>query len=307
MLALRQDQSIIDNQQVTKIIIDRYLESKEGRTKDSYAKNLSMFFSWLDNRQIRPDILQRYKNDLVAKGLKTNTINTYLSPLRDFFSWCCEMEYLDNNPSKHLRRVRHKDTNEVSKARALTDSEVMQILGSTNINTLKDHSERVMLLCLFNLGLRIHEVLKLQIKDIDLVAGRIQIMGKGSKLRTLGTNTVLSKELVEYISKFGLRDDDYLIQTVRKGMNKKPGTIQHGNRVLKRIAERANIDMTGVKSHSGRVTAINHLLDHDVSLRDVANFAGHSNVNTTRSYDRKDTDKVVETCNIIDFSNKELL
>ena len=195
----------------------------------------------------------------------------------------------------------------MTKARSLKTEEVQALLKATSKDTLKAFSDRMYLLMIFNLGLRVHEAMKVKFKDIDLEEGTIEIIGKGSKRRLLGTNPVLIDELLQYMDMLGdkLGAEDYVIQTSEGSIQRKPASRMHGLRVLKKYAIKACIDLEGISTHSGRVTAINFLLDNDVSLRDAANFAGHADVSTTRGYDRKDDDKVIQTCNIIDFTKDE--
>ena len=290
---------------IQEVILQRYLVLKDGRTKEEYTRNLSSFFIWLKKRldqQIRPDTLAEYKIYLESKNLKTGTINTYLAPIKDFFKWAFHMDYMSIDVGKYLT-VSTKDVRDQQQARSLTEDEIKALFKATSKDSSKLFSERIMLLCLFNLGMRISEIMGLRVGDVCLKRNTVSILGKGHKLRTLGLNSLLVIELKEYLDSFEepLRIHDLLIQTVRKGKNDKPGTIQHGANVLKRTAKRADIDLKGIKSHSGRVTAINHLLDKETPIRDVANFAGHASVDTTRRYDRKDQEKIIETCNIIKF------
>jgi site-specific recombinase XerD len=215
------------------------------------------------------------------------------------------MDLFTDNPARYLHVSKHKDVNEINKARALTDDEVKAIINQTNKDNLKGYSERLYLLLSFNLGLRVSEVMKIQFRDIDLTNSTIKIFGKGSKTRVLGLNIVLLRELSEYLARYEFAQEDFVIQSSNGTLNTKPASRMHGSRVLKRYAEKANIDLSGVTTHSGRVTAINFLLDNDISLRDVANFAGHSSIDTTRIYDRKDEKRILQTCNIINFSDDE--
>ena len=96
--------------------------------------------------------------------------------------------------------------------------------------------------------------------------------------------------------------EDYFIQSSNKDKNEKPIATISISRIIKKYAKKAEVPTEGIKSHSGRVTAINFLLDRDVPIRDVANFAGHSDVKTTQTYDRKSQDKIAQTCKIINFS-----
>ena len=289
--------------------IENWLSSKEPNTRHDYSRWFKRFVKWNNKETVTPQRVNEYKNDLVASGLKTNTINTYLAPVRDFFRWCCEVGYSDTNPARYLRAVKHKDTNDINRARNLSDIELRKLFMTTSKDSLRDRTDRLYLLLLFNLGLRVSESLGLKLSDIHLDADApwVDVLGKGSKRRKLGVNVTLLREIEEYLEEFDcLEYDDYLIQSTwwQNGqLNKKPASTEYGRKILKKYCLKANIE--GVTTHSGRVTAINILLDSGVAARDVANFAGHSSVSTTRIYDRSDDVRVIQVSNIIDIGGKK--
>jgi integrase len=205
------------------------------------------------------------------------------------------MQYLPYDAGRGVRRLKVPRQN---KARSLTNDEVRDILnlvgsqGNSDINVLFN--------CLFYLGLRAHEAANLKVSSFDFDRDTVEVIGKGSKLRVLGVSKNLKALLIRHIILSRLSKKDYLISS-RNTPKDKPVTIQHINRIFKAKAKEAGVDTEGIKSHSGRVTAINFLLDSDISLRDAANFAGHSDVSTTRKYDRKSQDKIIQTSKIINF------
>lgn len=291
---IKTDYNLISPEEIQQEIVNRYLMLKEGTTKDQYRNILGRFFEWLkasDNDSIRPHIVALYKIHIQASS-KPATVNKYLTVLKDFFSWCHELGYLPYDASKGVKRVR---VPKQDKARALSSQEVSAILNAT-----KDDHELVMLNCMFYLGLRASEVAGLMVSSFDLERNIVEIMGKGSKIRTLGVSSELRAVIVKHIKKYAMSDFEFIV-TTKNTTKGKPVSIQHINRVIKRIAKAAGVDPEGIKSHSCRATAINFLLDNDVTLRDAANFAGHSNINTTRGYDRRCQERVIQTCNIINF------
>jgi integrase/recombinase XerD len=303
-MQLVQTNDILDTQDIQKIIVDRYLSHKRGRTLKEYKRNLERFFNWLKDSgefELRADTLAGYKMHLEVKGLKANTINTYIAPLTDFCAWCAEYGYLDYNPAKYLKRVKKT---KVDKARALTSDEVRALVSATSKDSIKAHSERLFILLLFHLGLRVSECINLTLNDFCLDEGTVTIHGKGDKIRVLGTSSVLIDEVKEYCLVSGIPADYPLVQGTNTVLKSAPVSVQHASRLIKRLASKAGIDTKGIKSHSGRVTAINYLLDSEVTLRDAANFAGHSSVKTTQEYDRKAQDKIIQTSKIISYSDK---
>lgn len=291
-------------------IIEEFLSEYEGRTKESYTDIIQAFFNFTTSKKI--DRLTRkhmlsYKMDLIARELAPNTINTYLSVMRKFTEWCTERTYLDSNPAMYLKNVKVKKVNQ---ARSLSDQEISDLFAQTNDDDLRALTERMYLLLIFNLGLRVSEVMSIKISDLFLNQEKpqITITGKGDKQRILGINATLQDNLFYFLGRWDniLKQDDYLIQGNfyrTHETSSKPTSREYGRLVFKRYATAAGINLEGIKTHSGRVTAINKLMDIDVNLRDVANFAGHASINTTKRYDRKDADKVIETSNLISFGN----
>ena len=302
ILQVEQDTSF-DIETIKAEILRRYLITKKGRTLYVYSRNLNKFFGWCNDNghdNIRPDIIASYKIELEAAGLKPNSINTYLAPIRDFFGWCYDFGYMSYNAARGVKNVAKR---EINRARALSQDEVTMLFNATNKSDKRNRHIGLSIKLLFTLGLRVSEVTGIKVDDIDLLKGTIRINGKGGKLRVLGLNEYTHAEVSEHIEHFNLEGDDYLIGSVKTLRGNRIST-QHMARTLKELCQKADIDPDTVKSHSGRVSAINFLLDKDVPIRDVANFAGHKDTATTMIYDRKSQDKIVQTCNIIDYSRK---
>lgn len=291
-------------------IIQEYLATKDGNTLYNYTKHIQHFFNYSEVKQIQnlsAEVFAKYKNFLIDKGYKCNTINTRLSALRDFFKWCAEWGYLPMNPTRSLRNVRIKDLSEIDQAQALGEEEITALFKETTKASKEEFGHRLLMLMMFNLGLRVSEVTNIKVRDIVLKSDQphISILGKGSKKRVLGLNHVLQRELKQYLGLWGydLHFDDFIFQTTyykNGNKNTKAPTRQWAYKMLNKYAAKAGLE-TPLKTHTGRVTAINILFNNDVEIRDVANFAGHSNINTTKGYDRKDDSKNILTSNIIEI------
>lgn len=294
-------------------IIAEFLSTKHGRTQRDYQKRLQKFFKWSNTKaieQLTPLHMSEYKNFLIKQKLAPNTINTYLAALRSFFAWCYsgEVGYMDHNPAMNLSNVPLGNLDAVDKAPMLETHELKALLGQTTKDSMQAYGHRVAFLMMFNLGLRVFELTNIRLRDIVLDAEYpyVNIMGKGSKPRQVAINDVLKRELKGYL---GLLPNDftldaYLIQSTyyRTGkINNKAPTTKHIRDLFNRYGKKAGL-ATPIKTHSARVTAINILLDQDVPLRDVANYVGHSDTNTTRGYDRKSLKKSSSISRLLDVS-----
>jgi site-specific recombinase XerD len=295
---------IPSDDKIVEEIIEKYLLSIPEPSRKEYKKNVLKFFAWFTKslrRNLDTQTLEDYKNNLIFLKYATTTINAYLSPLRSFFVYCVKKKHLEDNPAEYIKGIKVKPS-EVKQARNLSDEELKALFDHTDKTSLRAFSERILLLLSFNLGLRVSEVTGIKRRDIVLNSDEptIRILGKGDKERTLGLNDVLVKELFQFISLWGgkLSFDDYLIQPsyfTRNRMSPKPASTSYVSGVFQRYCEKADINPIGVSTHSGRVTAINILLDLEIQIRDVANFAGHASVDTTKRYDRKEQKQIIKT------------
>ena len=133
-----------------------------------------------------------------------------------------------------------------------------------------------------------------KIKDFYKDRGHyiLHIKGKGGKHRHLPITKDLALQIEEYMTamaNFGLQlsNEDFLIQSSKKEKNKKPINGSTIYRIIEKYSKLCGINKK-VGPHSCRATAISHLLDtKKTPIRDVAIFAGHSNITTTERYDKR--------------------
>jgi integrase len=149
---------------------------------------------------------------------------------------------------------------------------------------------------LFNLGLRRRELIN--IKMIDMFPDRghvvLRVKGKGDKTRILPLSDYVLLEIRNYLNvleklQVYLDADDYLLQTSGNSASKNKIPVDGSTiyRTINKYAKNLGINKR-VSPHSCRATVISHLLDtQHQAIRDVATFAGHSNITTTERYDKR--------------------
>lgn len=269
--------------------INRFLKQfTSNHTKLSYRRSINDFFDKYDSFN-ESNILD-YKESLLEDGLSPSTIRARFSALKAYSEW--SNEYLGTNlPSLKLKLPRNQVINETS---AFTDEEVTSILNEAKGPGFRNNYEYITLKLLFNLGLRRSELVKIKLKDIKSEGKHkvLTILGKRHKYRKIPLNEKLIKDLSYYVNKYkdytgvSLKSDDYLIQSGTTPSSK-PISTSTVYRMIKKYCEKTNITRN-LSPHSCRATIISRMLEEGISPRDVASFAGHSNINTTiNSYDKK--------------------
>lgn len=206
-------------------------------------------------------------------------------------NWCMAQGLIFTNPASSLKLPKPAIQEPTL---AFTDEEASQIIAAPDVTTFFGNLHRISMVMLFNLGLRRSELANLKMRDIyeDRGVKVLKIQGKGNKIRTLPLSGFVYSELRSYLANYEkfsgklLTVDDYLLQSSASNKNEVSMSGRAISRTVGVYAKRLGIHKR-VSAHSARATVISHLLENAVSPRDVADFAGHSSINTTTIYDKK--------------------
>jgi integrase/recombinase XerD len=274
-------------------------------TKKAYVKDLKFFFDFLRSgsvvvthpAEIKSYHFQLYRDHLLERGLSSATINRRLVCIRSFMKWSVAARLIEHNP---LDTVKLPKVQTETPTVAFDDEEVLRMINLPDTKTHKGRTHRLIIVMLFHLGLRRSELTGLRKHQIvsDREHWVLRIHGKGDKVRLIPLNSYVFEEITEYLASLKeagveLGPEDFVLQTELKSKNARPMDGSTIYRVVGRYARYAGINKS-VSPHSCRATTISHLLDtKHVAIRDVATFAGHSNITTTERYDkrRKNLDK----------------
>jgi len=274
-------------------------------TKTAYIKDLKFFFTFLNSgnvsithpSEIKSYHFQLYRDHLMERGLASATINRRLVCIRSFIKWAVAAKLMDHNP---LDTIKLPKVQTESPTVAFDDEEVLQMINAPDTRTHKGRSHRLIMVMLFNLGLRRSELINIKLFQLYEDRGHtvLRIFGKGDKVRLVPLNQTVQNEILDYLAHLKsegveMGAEDFLLQT---DLGKKNARSMDGStiyRVIERYAQGLGINKA-VSPHSCRATVISHLLDTQLTpIRDVASFAGHANITTTERYDkrRKNLDK----------------
>lgn len=214
------------------------------------------------------------------KGLGAASLALRLSALRSFFDWMVSQGELPANPAKGIaapKAPRHLPKN--------IDVDDVNRLLDIDLNDPLVVRDRAMLEVMYGAGLRLSELVGLDIKHLDLDTGEVWVMGKGSKERRLpiGRNAVAWIEhWLDLRGLFGGDDDALFLSKLGKRIS--------ARNVQKRFAEwgiKQGLN-SHVNPHKLRHSFATHMLESSGDLRGVQELLGHANLSTTQIYTHLD-------------------
>lgn len=276
--------------------IEQFNEHETGRGLDPGTvrrnnlelKRFFMYFtvhSFTDVREVDSKIIQDYFIYLKENGFSDSTKLVALRVIKSFFIYLHNHDYILLNPFDKLEVV----FNEENKLRVtLTEEEMIKFLDSIQTYTGLGLRDRAMFELIYYAGLRLGEVLRLELSDIDFSLNEVYIRpSKFKKERIVPLGSVAKKYIEEWINRarpwFLKNDDVKLVFINKEGRKMLCSTV---NRRLKKYLTQAGITKKEVCVHSIRHSCATHLLEHGADIRYVQSLLGHSSIETTSEYTR---------------------
>lgn len=261
------------------------LEKKLSKnTFDNYSLDLKKFKEYFNDKEINSikesDILTYLEYLQQKQNLTPRSIERHLTTLRNFF------KYLMKTNQIKIDIMNNIDNLKLGKflPTVLSVDEVDKLLD-IELNNPFNYRTKAMLEIMYGSGLRVSELVNLELNDIDLYNGTILIMGKGSKERIVPIGEYAKDYLEKYLE---VRSE--LIKKKNGNPNKlflnnhgMPITRNGFNFLLNNILKEKGIEKK-VTPHTLRHSFATHMLDNGADLRTIQELLGHSDVVTTRIY-----------------------
>ena len=270
-----------------------YLIVERGDSKatiDNYSIDLDQFISFEENKDIsllkREDISD-FINYLSSKGLKTSSIIRRSTVIRLFYIYLNKEKLIDV-PLTGL----YLPKNEKHLPSVLSTDEVDALLDCFDLTKEVEIRDKAMLETMYASGLRVSELLSLELGNINFVQGYIKTKGKGSKERIIPIGEFALEYLSLYIDKVRRCNVGYKTKYVFLNKDGKPISRQYFWRKVKEYALRANI-YTEISPHTLRHSFATHLLENGANLREVQEMLGHSKIETTQIYTHISTKRII--------------
>jgi integrase/recombinase XerD len=248
----------------------------------AYSSDLARFIAFTGDVQAPPGVseIRRYIDHLYQTGLGNRSVGRHLTTLRNFYGFLLREGMVQMDPTEHLRAPRQWQT--IPKYLNLEEIErIIQAPDPTKPLGLRD---RAMMELLYASGLRVSELCKLGIGDLDLEYQVLRTTGKGNKQRLVpvGKAAILAVRAYLETGRAALlkgRASKYLFVTARGGCLTRQGFWK----LLAGYGRRAGI-FHGLTPHVLRHSFATHLLEGGADLRSVQVMLGHADISTTQIY-----------------------
>jgi len=278
----------LDHRQLLDAYLDQlWLEKGLSRnTMESYGRDLRFFAAWLETQgrglllADRSDLLN-YLNHRSSIGVASRSVARGLSAIRSFYKYLLRENRIVEDPT--LRIDNPKLGRKLPDT--LSESEVDALLAAPNTASAVGYRDRTMLELLYATGLRVTELVTLEVNDLNLRQGVLRVMGKGGKERLVP----MGDEAMAWVEGFVRDHRSSLMRRSESEAALFPSnrgremTRQAFWYLIKRHAAEAGIRHS-LSPHSLRHAFATHLVNHGADLRVVQLLLGHSDLSTTQIY-----------------------
>ncbi|MCZ6864810.1 MAG: tyrosine recombinase XerC [Candidatus Dadabacteria bacterium] len=245
------------------------------------ADNGEIDFAHMDETPIRTFISRLYgKNKRVS-------ISRKLASIRTFYEFLIRNGTIKSNPAKLVPTPK----GEKRLPTFLTVDEVVKLVETPGSENVYESRDRAILELLYSCGLRVSELVGINLNNLDLISMSVKVLGKGNKERMVPLGSKASTAIKTYISqRLDLKpEDDYLFVNSRGGRL----STRSIDRIIKKYAAISGIPKN-ISPHVLRHTFATHLLGGGADLRAIQEMLGHKSLSTTQRYTHISIEKIME-------------
>ena len=273
------------------------------KTKLSYQNDLDVYKIFLKEKnktrvdQITSDDIKEFLK--AREEEETTTVAHNITVISNFHNYLLKEKLVENNVCEFIDRPKLKK----ALPKTLSIEDVDKLLDIP-LNTSFDYRNKAMLELMYGCGLRVSELVSIEVNDIDMTNYEIRILGKGSKERIIPIGEYAIDYLKEYISRREklLKDkpcDKLFLNNHGEGM-----TRQGFFKILKKLLLEKGIN-PNVSPHTLRHSFATHLINRGADLRSIQEMLGHSDISTTKIYTRVSDEKVINDYNEYHYRSKK--
>ncbi|MCW8195507.1 tyrosine recombinase XerC [Proteobacteria bacterium 005FR1] len=268
----------------------RYLaveRQMSAHTVSNYQRDLRKLLDYAEGaavsgtRSLQTHHLRHCLAQLHRSGLAPRSLQRWLSACRSFFDFAISRHWMSKDPAAGIQAPKTArplpkvlDVDQVGQLMTLQGDEFLQV------------RDRAMLELMYSCGLRLSEMVGLNVRDLDMGGAELRVTGKGSKTRVLPVGRLALTAVKEWLK---LRGDGIQGETHAMFVSKRGGRLQ-ARSVQKRFARIGLVQGvdTPVHPHMLRHSFASHILESSGDLRAVQELLGHANLSTTQIYTHLD-------------------
>jgi len=256
---------------------------EDGLSKNtlaSYRQDLHQLELFLKGTPLVEAEEEHISRFLASRRGRTSSAARRLSTLKRFYGWCLRERKIKVDPTVKIDPPKRAPRF----PKSLSEADVEALLSAPDVGTPLGMRDRTMLEVLYAAGLRVSELISLKTFEVDVGAGVVRVLGKGSKVRMVP----LGDEAVDWLRRYTKKDrieilkkksSDHLFVTERGSGMSRQAFWQN----IKRYGARA-VPGKHFSPHVLRHAFATHLINHGADLRVVQLLLGHADISTTQIY-----------------------
>ena len=278
----------------------RYINKERNYSKhtvSAYKRDLFIFLEFLKNNnsdtlhsvsEISRKIIREFMGHEFEKGLSPKTVSRRLASIKSLFNYMVQAEVILDNPASHISspKIPKNIPNFVQLNRI---EELMEIPDKNTLIGKRDHA---ILELFYATGIRLSELVNLNIGSVNYYENTILVLGKGSKERVVpfGNKAMVSLEAYLRGRGFGWNSNPEIpLFSAKKDKRISVRTVQM--RISKYLSNILGTSK-GASPHILRHTFGTHLLDNDADIRSIQELLGHSSISSTQIYTKVNPKKI---------------
>ena len=268
---------------------ERYLvEEKKAspNTSSSYLRDVRQYLQWLEGRGIPAEAasrgeLEAYTGALFSQGKSAATVTRCLASLKSLYRYLLREGVVAENPANRLDHVRV----ERKLPQILTSQEAALFLAQPDVGEPKGCRDKAMLELLYATGIRVSEIIGLNVADVNLERGTVRCTGRnGARVIPLYPAAVKAlRRYLEEVRPLVIERPDETALFVN--MSGERMSRQGFWKIIKQYQEKAGIQKD-VTPHTLRHSFAAHLLENGADLRSIQEMLGHADISSTQIYTR---------------------
>ena len=214
-----------------------------------------------------------------SRGLSGHSINSYLRALSAFWSWAVAEQITVDNPFHRVKILKPP----YKVVPTFSEAQIRSLLGVMGKSTSVGIRDRAMVLVLLDTGIRVTELVNLNLEDVDLQGGMLKVLGKGAKERLVPIGVKVQRSLWKYINQSrpepALRKNCLFL--TRQGL---PLNRRHVDTLFKRYGVKAGIEGVRCSPHTFRHTFSITFVRNGGDVFSLQRILGHSSLDKVRLY-----------------------
>ncbi|GJQ28154.1 MAG: tyrosine recombinase XerC [Phycisphaerae bacterium] len=240
------------------------------------------------------ELIRTFLAHLGEQTYSAATMARKIATLRSFYKWADQRGFALGNPMTLIRTPRQAKR----LPKAITIEQIERLLSTPSDLDVLGRRDRAMLETLYSTGIRVSELVGLQVTDLDLAGEALRVKGKGNKERVVPLGSHAIGAIQRYLD---------LLKAEPRLANRESGPLfvnKHGGRLSSRSVRRkldkylkqAGLDPS-ISPHTLRHSFATHLLDNGADLRSVQELLGHQSLSTTQVYTHLTTHRIQDAYN----------